>query len=94
VAGSGLTARRRTGLCFYIAFRTRRRRAALMDNECYPRNASACRLRGDTGDKCCSTYVVVLCEGVLSAYDCITVNKATKPTITDSSLRRQESWGE
>jgi hypothetical protein len=67
-----------------------------MDIECYPRDAGACRFRvsGDTGDKCYA-YVVVLHEGVLSAYDCVTVNQATKPRIRDrqhSPLRREESW--
>jgi hypothetical protein len=56
-------------------------------------NRERCCLRGDTGDKCYA-YVVVPHEGVLSAYDGVTVNKATKPRIRDSSLRRQGSWGE
>lgn len=56
-----------------------------MHNECYPRDAGACRFRlsGDTGDKCYA-YVVVLHKDVLSAYDCVTVNKATKPRIRDT----------
>lgn len=41
---------------------------------------------GDTGDKC-YTCVVVPHEDVLSAYDCVTVNRATKPRISCSSLR-------
>jgi len=49
------------------------------------RYAGACRFRlsGDTGAKR-YTYVVVLHEGVLSAYDCVTVNEATKPRIRDT----------
>jgi hypothetical protein len=44
---------------------------------------------GDTGHKCYA-YVVAPRKGVLSSDDCVTVNKATKPTIRGSSLRRQE----
>ena len=44
-----------------------------------------CRLSGDTGDMR-DAYVVVPREGVLPAYDCVTVNKATKlMRIRDSS---------
>jgi hypothetical protein len=53
------------------------------------RYASACRLRGDTGDKCYA-YVVDPHEGLLSDY-CVTVKKATKPRIWESSLRRREA---
>ena len=54
-------------------------------------SSDACRLSGDTGDKCYAD-VVVPHEGALSAYDCVTVDRATKPRIRDSSLRWQASW--
>ena len=43
-------------------------------------SSDACCLSGDTGDKCYA-YVLVPHEGVLSAYDYVTVNRATKPRI-------------
>jgi hypothetical protein len=59
-----------------------------LNTESY-RYAGACRLRGDTGDKCYDD-VVVRHEGVLSDYR-VTVNRATKPRIWNSSLRRREA---
>jgi hypothetical protein len=43
-------------------------------------SSDACRLGGDAADKCYA-FVVVLCKGVLSAYDYVTVNRATKPRM-------------
>jgi hypothetical protein len=56
-----------------------------MDNECYPRDAGECRVRGDTGDKWCACVVVLFTVSGCSERRCATSALVQPSAMSESA---------